>query len=301
MKYRTFIILLTIIFAIISSCNCNRDDSSEDNLESVLSEIEVEEQIENNLELVKEIIYSLPSPLETSMMIKRAGADFTPEVLSNDKKVEEYVTLDEMSLALGVYTTDLSYASLFDQSQHIINYMDACKKLAENLGILNVISDEVVKKLEDNINDRDVIIEVVSETLMNTNQTLQDENRTSLSVLSLIGGWIEGMYIATYLLDESTSEKTELMDRILEQKLAMENVYRIMLQYKNDAQMRKTFKELKDLKRSFDLIEVKTEKTETKHIGGKVILRSERKFHISESGFRKLKKKIAKVRNNFVK
>lgn len=298
-KYTLVIYCLSAI--ILTSCQCNREPLDEKYLEGTLSELEKEEQLESNIELVKEIIYSLPSPLETAMMIKRSGANFNSDDLLNSDNCTNYVTLDEMSIALGMYSADLSFASLFDQTQHTINYMYACRTLAEQIGILNVVSDEVMQKLESNINNRDVILEIISELLMNTNQILHDENRDNLSVLTLVGSWLEGMHIAIATADRAKTDKKELIDRILEQKLAMENIYRIMVQFKNDSQMKRVFKEIKELKKSFDLIHIKTEQTERIDDAGKVILRSKRKFYITDSDYKKLKKQIIKMRNNFVK
>ena len=47
-----------------------------------------------------------------------------------------YVTNKSMALNLGIYTCDLSFASLYEQTQLIIDYMNAAKKMADGLGIL---------------------------------------------------------------------------------------------------------------------------------------------------------------------
>jgi len=91
------------------------------------------------------------------------------------------------------------------------------------------------------------------------------------------------------------------MDRILEQKLAMDNIYKIMLQYKNDPLMKGTFKDIRNLKKSFDLIKTETERIEKVGDNGQITLRSKRKFIISQSDYAKLKKSIINTRNGFVK
>jgi len=286
---------------VIHSCKCNRESINDNYLESALKELEKEEKLENNLELVKEIVYSMPSPLETAMMIKRSGANFNSDHLLNSEIAGNYITLDEMAIALGMYSADLSYASMFNQTQHTINYMHASRNLAEKLGILNIMSDEVIQRLENNVNNRDIILDIISESLMNTNQTLHEENRENLSVLSLVGSWIEGMHIAIETADRAKVDNSELMDRILEQKLAMDNIYKIMLQYKNDPLMKGTFKDIRNLKKSFDLIKTETERIEKVGDNGQITLRSKRKFIISQSDYAKLKKSIINTRNGFVK
>jgi len=190
---------------------------------------------------------------------------------------------------------------MFHQTQPAIYYMDSSRALAEKLGIFNIMSDDVIQRLENNVNNRDIILEIISESLMNTNQTLHEENRENLSVLSLVGSWLEGMHIAIETAERANVDNSELKDRILEQKLAIDNIYRILLQYKNDRQMKRIFKDIKTLKKSFDLIKTETEKVEKVGDKGQITLRSKRKFVISDSDYAKLKKSVITTRNRFVK
>jgi hypothetical protein len=63
--------------------------------------------------------------------------------------------------------------------------MNAAKKMADGLGILDAISDEDVEKLEANIHDRDVIMDIVSQTYMNSNSYLERMASLQLQPLSL--------------------------------------------------------------------------------------------------------------------
>jgi len=109
------------------------------------------------------------------------------------------------------------------------------------------------------------------------------------------------MHIAIETAERANVDNSELKDRILEQKLAIDNIYRILLQYKNDRQMKRIFKDIKTLKKSFDLIKTETEKVEKVGDKGQITLRSKRKFVISDSDYAKLKKSVITTRNRFVK
>jgi len=87
----------------------------------------------------KLIFYTLPSPLETAMLIKRSGAVYDEDLLNPVTSVNQYQTNLKMALNLGIYSADLSYASLFDQTQTTIQYIGVAKKLADGLGILQAI------------------------------------------------------------------------------------------------------------------------------------------------------------------
>jgi hypothetical protein len=87
----------------------------------------------------KKIFEALPSPLESAMLIKSAGGSFDPKFLNSIENTKLYTTNSSQALNLGIYTCDLSFASLYDQTQLIISYMNAAKKMADGLGILDAI------------------------------------------------------------------------------------------------------------------------------------------------------------------
>jgi len=83
----------------------------------------------------------------------------------------------------------LSFASLYEQTQLIIDYMNAAKKMADGLGILKAIEQSQIDKLEENINNSEVIMEIVSETFMNSNSYLSDNGQPAIAAMDL---WEDG-------------------------------------------------------------------------------------------------------------
>src|SRR6056297_1243022 len=177
--FRSTFYLMTIVIAIQLLTNCSSDKEKEKETDEVVTidSLAIDEKLVQDVKTVKEIFYSLPSPLETAMILKQAGAKYNEEFLKPTENTSKYVTNKSMALNLGVYTTDLSYASLFDQTQATINYMDAAKKMAEGLGILNAIDEDAIERLEANVNNRDVIMDIISETIMNSSSFFEENDR----------------------------------------------------------------------------------------------------------------------------
>jgi hypothetical protein len=88
---------------------CKSDKSKEKGKEVSLDEFISGEDIFDDIDKAKKIFYSLPSPLETAMLIKSAGADYNEQLLNPLGNVEKYTTNKSMALNLGIYTTDLSF------------------------------------------------------------------------------------------------------------------------------------------------------------------------------------------------
>ena len=131
-------------------------------------------------------------------------------------------------LNLGIYTTDLSFASLFDQAQTSLKYMDATKKLATEMGISDAIDEETMKRLEQNLNKRDVVMDIISETFLNSSSYLKENDQQDVAAMVLVGGWIEGLYIGTQMIGNHPVKGNKLVDRIAEQKLSFSIVERML-------------------------------------------------------------------------
>src|SRR4030043_1274673 len=219
-------LLLFLLIAAFPTCKSDKskDKGKEVSLDAFISG----EDIFDDIDKAKKIFYSLPSPLETAMLIKSAGAEYNEQLLNPLNNVDKYTTNKSMALNLGIYTTDLSFCSLFDQTQTSLNYMDATRKLAEGMDIKDAIDEETMIRLEENLNNRDVVMDIISETFLNSSSYLKENERQAVAAIVLVGGWIEGLYLATQLVGDKPIEGNKLVDRIAEQKLSFSIVDRML-------------------------------------------------------------------------
>ena len=289
-------LILSVVYAFSGCKSCNKEAANQD------VNVEVDNEIVNDINQAKKIFYSLPSPLETAMLIKTAGATYNEKLLNPLSNVSSYTTNKSMALNLGIYTTDLSFASLFDQTQTSINYMQAAKKMADGLGILDAIDNNTIQKLEENINNRDVIMDIISETFMSSSSFLKENDRTAVASVVLVGGWVEGLYIATQLVDVNNFKHTKLVERIVDQKLSFDIVLKLLDENKDNADVSSLIAEMNDLKKIFDKIEIKTSKIEAvpDPKTNVTTLKSQSKISITPLVFKELTDKVKNIRNNFV-
>jgi len=286
----------TAIF--LSSCGNGGENVIEDEIDDSINE---EEMVVNNLDKAKQVFYSLPSPIETAMLMKRAGAKYNEEFLNSIENLPNYTTTKSMALNLGVYSADLSFASMFDQSQASIKYLTSTKKLAENLGILNAVEQSTVKRMEGNVNNRDSLMEIISETLMNSNSFLKENDRAEVAALILTGGWIEGLYIATKIA-KSTSSNKELVNRIIDQRLSLKTLNSLLEEYKDDENIASIYEDLQKISTLYEQVEVTTSKIETEEVEGKsTVLKSNTQISITDEVFDNICATVDEVRNNITK
>jgi hypothetical protein len=300
---KTFVSFLSIMlmFGFLYSCTCQNQKKQTSEESDIIGS--VDEQLMEDFNRSKLIFYSLPSPLETAMLIKRAGASFDPDLLNSLENVSRYNTNLKMALNLGVYSADMSYSSLFDQTQNTLQYMGAARKLAEQLGVIGAIDENTIRRLEENMNNREVVMDIISETFMNSNAYLTENDRPTIAVMVLVGGWVEGLYIASQLTDGSMENNPRLIDRIVYQKLSLQTVLSLLENHKDNDDIKYLMGHLEELKAIFDEIKiVTTSKVEAETIPEKqtTIIRSEAETFLSNEVFEKLVKKVSEIRTEFI-
>lgn len=225
-KFLLSFVIFSFVIA-ISSCKNEEKNNVNNNIAIDTDSVNVGEKIEQ----AKEIFYSLPAPHEVAtFLIQNDEAYFDQELLNSVNQSLNYTTEASQAYNLGVYSADLSYASLFEQNQVVINYMATSKKLAEQLGILEAFDQETISALEENVNNRDEVMRIISETFMDSDAYLQENQRHEIGAMILIGGWIEGVYLAVRLSEHDPNTNIPLASSILEQQLSLE----LMVQFLND-------------------------------------------------------------------
>jgi len=267
-----------------------------------------EEDIFDDIDKAKKIFYSLPSPLETAMLLKSAGISYNEQLLNDLAGVDKYSTKKSKAMNLGIYTTDLSFASLFDQAQTSLKYMDVTKKLANDMGINDAVDEETMKRLEQNLNNRDIVMDVISETFLNTSSFLKENDQQDVAAMVLVGGWIEGLYLGTQMIGNAGISNNKLVDRIAEQKLSFSIVERMLQDNKvnqkgqENVDIIELINELHRLKMAYDQIEVQTSavKVDQKDTLSGSVLKSQTKVKVSPEAFKELQAAVESLRNNFV-
>jgi len=256
-----------------------------------------------DIKQAEKIFNALPSPLESAMLIKSAGARFDNDLLNAVGNVNRYASNKSMALNLGIYTCDLSFASLYQQTQLIIDYMTAAKKMADGLGILKAIEQSTLDELEENINNSEVIMQIVSETFMNSNSYLEENGQPAIAAMVLVGGWFEGLYISTQLVDMNDFNGNKLVSRIIDQKLSIDILLKLLDSSKGNPAVDELMIQVNKLKVVFDKITITTSRVrpEFDKTSNTTVLKSEVKTDMTPAVFKELATTVAEIRSTFVK
>jgi len=203
---------------------------------------------------IKEVLYPLPAPFEMTQMLNDIGATYLSKNLNAASKVEKYITEQSKAVNLGIYGADLVYASTYQQQQDIQIYMDAIKTLADQLGVTydfaKLLSDEYKAKFE----NKDSVIAIVTNTIYSTYQYLDQKSNPDLAVNMVAGMWVELMYIATNI-SENSYNFTGMVDIISKQKTSFEKVLSLLSARNTNADIKSLETKLQVLKPVYDKVD----------------------------------------------
>ncbi len=288
--------LLLLLFLFGHSC---RDTSKEKEEEF---EVDVTVEAMEELARVKQVFYALPSPVEIAALLRSSGAIYNEDLLNPVENAANYLTTKSIALNLGIYITDLSYAGFFDQTQASINYMEISKELAERLGIMDAVDRHTLEKLEANLNNRDVVMDIISETYLNSSAFLQENERETVATMLFAGGFIEGLFIATSLADESNIENNALVDHIVDQKFSLELLMKLLEDNIHNDDVADLHAKIDRIWEIYGEIEISSSpvSVERDKEGETAVLSSSREVNITPGLFAELKDKVKNIRNSFV-
>ena len=196
------------------------------------------------------VLNSIPSPVETVALLKSAGARYNAKYLNPIENVSKYSTNASKALNLGVYGCDLSFTSIFDQTQESMLYLRCANTLSNELGIMGVFDENTSARLEANQNDKDSLLSIISESFYIADTYLNNNGQPGISTLIVAGGWIEGLAIATKIADDT--KKEEVATQIVNQKTSLENLIKLLeLQVAESDDVKKMLAQLQELEKIY--------------------------------------------------
>ncbi|HQQ98842.1 MAG TPA: hypothetical protein PLX35_16335 [Cyclobacteriaceae bacterium] len=232
MKLKLNAILLALL-AVVGLWSCgSKGDQSKSADEFADAEKSLKEEI-------KDIAYTIPPPAEIPYMLQATGADFNQSLVNDRKKADSYGSQsDKAALNLGVYTADIGYLSSYDKTQESIDYLNACKNLADKLGVTGSFDRGTLEKFEANIANKDSLAALLNDAMQKTDRYLKDGNRSKLGALLVAGSFVESMYISTGLIksypkdilpdDKRNLILTPLMSVVIKQRKSVGEVAKML-------------------------------------------------------------------------
>ena len=247
---------VTILIATIASCfiiascsneNVKNDDSFSGKTDSLTSKIKNDS---NDLH-----VFTLPAPLQVATLLKTMDMRYNEKMLVPSKrKLPMFSSNYIRALNLGIHTIDLSYATVYNQSQTAIDYAKNIQVMTQDLGLSSGVTKEIVVRFESNINRQDSLYKIILQSYNLAHQYFQSNKREEVGMYILAGSYLEGLYITLNFKELPSDNK--LLNLIGQQKIFLENIIELLQYTEEKPETVELLQQLMALKKEFDPIKV---------------------------------------------
>ncbi len=205
--------VLSLSLLFFYGCTNTTENASETQSEELVEEEVMFE--EDDMDVV------FPSLLQIATIFKRSGLDYTEGLANKPENVSQYESQMSQSFNFGVYSADLAYCVLNNQTQKSILYLNNVQTLSDKLGLSSVFSaEDLFASFEKNINNQDSLLYIISNLQERLDEHLQNNEMDHMSSIYFTGGWVEAMYMATQSSDASKNSGSSA--NIIEQALILD-------------------------------------------------------------------------------
>ena len=215
---------LVLIFMFSNALSCNQ--SSQNN---TLIEKSHNNSLQNKNKM-ETIYYSIPSPMETTIILKNSYSRFSNQLLFPEFSINKVYENQIIALLLGIISTDLNYAMLFERKFETNRLINQVIEIAQLLHLDAVVNSNTKERVESNLNNKDSMQILIGNTFWEIENKLKSDEKEHLSALMVAGGWLEGLYLATNM-HELDPENKPLQNIIAEQKIVHENLLSLIADF----------------------------------------------------------------------
>ncbi len=204
-----------------------------------------------------EIVYALKIPTDIVNFFEETGTGFDPGITCPLEKIPLYDNPEHIALLLGVLGVDLSYCTLFERISESADYYYHIELLSDKLDLPREIFEDSPGEQRSNLENPDSLKNQLFEIYTEMDIQFRENNQLSLASLSLLGGWLETMYIGVVIYKNKTV--LEMGDRILQQKYSLNSLSGILANQQESLMVRRYMHTVNKLKEVYDEVDIRYE------------------------------------------
>ncbi len=285
-----------VLVAMLFLAACGQRPS--ENLEVDLDDVEAGE-LQISSETMNEIIQNIASPIEVAALISSLNIPFSTSYLTDPDNLSTNTTSFEMAYSLGALSADLGYLNMYEKTGTSVSYLSSINRLADALQIGQFFDFATIKRLATTSSDLDSLLFISINSFNNMDDYLRETQRSNLSSMMIAGVWIEGLFLATQVAAQNSSE--DLKSMIGEQKLILNDLLLVLNNYNNEEVIEGYIDDLDKIKSIYDNVKITYEVGEPETIekdGMLMVIQSETSHVImSDETLQKIIEVTLQIRN----
>lgn len=203
-------------------------------------------------EILRDIIHSIPSPMELTFVMKDLGIGYNKKLFNPANNATTYTNPYQQALNLGIYYTDLGFAMIYEKKSDALIYLEAFKQVANKQDVK--FNHQKIKHLLNDSNSLDSLLFGTNQEYKHIDRQLFNKEWAEFLILMKAGEFLESLYIVSTI--NSQSPQPVLKDRIGEQKITLEQFLLLLSFYEEYTEIKSLVKELNKLQRIYDHVKI---------------------------------------------
>lgn len=175
--------------------------------------------------------YPIPSLADLTARLQKAGVGYVIDAGSDPKNASRFMTSTSRAVNLGVYGSDLLYASTYGIKADVARYLGAVLALAQELNIHISLLEALNKQGEAGLENKDSVQNCTTKSIFEAYALFCNSDMQEEAVLFLAGGWLESVYIGSYIASLSQTN-SEVVDLLLQQQAAFDTIRKLLNEHK---------------------------------------------------------------------
>ena len=237
-------LLLAGFMIVTSTSSCKNRGTGEQR------KIEMDEA-DTILNQMEKKVYPLPTSAEVIRMLTDLEVGYIFGIANPVENSKKYIKSTDRAINLGGYGADLSYATLYNMQQEVLNYLSALRSLANELNMSQIYDESWYEKIRKNFDNRDELVKILTEAFQSTYAYLVENNQETLALLVVGGAWVEGMYLTTHVT-EAAYQVAGISKNLLEQKESFTTFLEITKPYENEEDIKNFLTILEPIRKVYE-------------------------------------------------
>ncbi len=269
MKRIIYILFITVLISGLYGCKCNNKNNLQEEIgqdtTGAFNEMEFFSKIDpSKINAINEIVGSFSSPIEMAARIRKENIPFSKKYLAPPDIVDNYETNIKKAYGLGVLSADLGYLIIYKKNNMMIDYLISVKKLSDDLKVAQYFNFQLIKDVAANTDNLDTLVFISMKSFQRIDAYFRQSNRSYLSVLSVLGTWVESFYLITQVAKDNP--QYDFKDIIGSQKELLTKLIEVVKVYQGHPTFDYIIKELDKLQLAFEPVKITEQKVEPKII-----------------------------------
>ena len=247
MKKAIAFLLIPVLLIGLSLTGCRQDSERKKNKEQMKQELQQIDTIEKNIE---KNIYPLPTSASVIKMLTDLDVGYQFGLTNPKENATKYISSSSRSINMGVFGADLSYCTLYNINQEVIDYLFSIRTLANELNMSKIYDETLYDKIKANVDNKDELVRILTEAFDKTYGYLAENEQQNLALLVVGGAWVEGMYL-TCNVSEAAYQVAGISKNLIEQKKSFDMYLEITKPYVTDPGIADFLKKLEPIKKVY--------------------------------------------------